>query len=88
MSSSCYSETIPYGPDEVVKREEDMEGQGYPFSYCEKSWLNEFIEADFEIKDGVLIKYNGTSTDVCIPNSVTTIGEFAFDEIEGRQHSE
>lgn len=34
--------------------------------------------ADFEIDDGVLVKYNGDDKDVVIPNSVTSIGEFAF----------
>ena len=30
--------------------------------------------ADFEIKDGVLVKYNGNSADVVIPDGVTSIG--------------
>ena len=33
---------------------------------------------DFEIEDGVLIKYKGDSSDVVIPDSVTYIGEEAF----------
>ena len=33
---------------------------------------------DFEIKDGVLVKYKGNGGNVVIPNSVTTIGENAF----------
>ena len=32
----------------------------------------------FEIKDGVLVKYTGTETDVVIPAGVTTIGKYAF----------
>ena len=35
---------------------------------------------DFEIIDGVLVKYNGAGGDVIIPNSVTSIGEKAFYE--------
>ena len=38
--------------------------------------------ADFEIKDGVLRKYNGRGGDVIIPNSVTSIGERAFSGCE------
>ena len=33
---------------------------------------------DFEIKDGVLVKYHGSGGDVTIPSSVTSIGEYAF----------
>ena len=35
-------------------------------------------EDDFVIKDGVLIKYNGTDTEIIIPDDVTSIGEWAF----------
>ena len=34
--------------------------------------------SDFEIINGVLIKYTGQDNIVNIPNSVKTIGEFAF----------
>lgn len=35
--------------------------------------------SDFEIrKDGVLVKYKGLGGDVVIPDSVTSIGEYAF----------
>jgi hypothetical protein len=33
---------------------------------------------DFEIKDGVLVKYNGVGGDVVIPEGVTKIGDCAF----------
>lgn len=33
---------------------------------------------DFEIKDGVLVKYKGKGGDVTIPSGVTSIGEAAF----------
>lgn len=33
---------------------------------------------DFKIIDGVLVKYNGTSSNVVIPDDVTSIGEEAF----------
>jgi len=39
--------------------------------------------ADFEIRAGVLVKYNGASTNVCIPNTVTIIGAYAFDGCTG-----
>lgn len=34
--------------------------------------------SDFEIKDGVLLKYNGNGINVVIPDGVTAIGEKAF----------
>lgn len=33
---------------------------------------------DFEIKDGVLVKYHGSGGDIGIPKSVTSIGDGAF----------
>lgn len=35
-------------------------------------------EDGFEIKDGVLVSYSGTSTEVVIPSGVTSIGGYAF----------
>ncbi len=34
---------------------------------------------DFEIADGLLIKYHGRSCKVAVPDGVTAIGAFAFD---------
>ncbi len=36
------------------------------------------VDSDFTIEDGVLIKYNGESKDVVIPDGVTSIGNRAF----------
>ena len=36
--------------------------------------------SDFQIKDGVLIKYNGNMNDIVIPDSVTVIGKTAFSD--------
>ena len=36
------------------------------------------ISNDFVIENGVLTKYNGTDTDVVIPDGVTSIGDYAF----------
>ena len=33
---------------------------------------------DFDIQNGVIVKYNGTSGDVVIPDGVTAIGDTAF----------
>ncbi|SCZ79727.1 leucine-rich repeat protein [Pseudobutyrivibrio xylanivorans] len=35
-------------------------------------------DSDFEIKDGVLVRYLGNDKEVVIPDGVTTIGEYAF----------
>ena len=37
---------------------------------------------DFEIKDGILIKYNGKNKKLTIPKSITSIGDFAFKNCE------
>ena len=37
----------------------------------------------FEIQNNVLIKFNGNETSVAIPNSVTSIGEYAFEDSIG-----
>ena len=34
--------------------------------------------SDFQIEDGVLIEYTGKDKDVVIPDSVTSIGLYAF----------
>jgi|GEM_PF-4389659 len=36
------------------------------------------ISNDFEIKDGELVKYNGTAQEVTIPNGITTLGYDCF----------
>jgi len=36
------------------------------------------MNTDFIIKDGILVKYNGTDSDIIIPDSVTNISDFAF----------
>jgi hypothetical protein len=40
--------------------------------------ISEVADSDFEIVNGVLIRYHGMGGNVTIPNSVTTIGDFAF----------
>lgn len=35
-------------------------------------------QADFEIKDGVLLRYTGSAADVTLPSAVTAIGDCAF----------
>ncbi len=51
-----------------------------------KYWGAKFVDIrdnGFMIKDGVLIKYIGTETEITIPNSVTEIGERAFEDCTG-----
>lgn len=43
---------------------------------------------DFEIKDGVLVKYNGSNPDVIIPSDVTAIGESAFEDCKNLEKIE
>lgn len=38
---------------------------------------------DFEIENGVLVKYTGAGGDVVIPDGVTSIGDWAFSRYEG-----
>lgn len=45
--------------------------------------VGESEESDFEIRDGVLVKYNGDGGDVVIPDDVTKIGSFAFENCDG-----
>ena len=33
---------------------------------------------EFEIKDGVLVKYNGGAADVTVPDGIRSIGKYAF----------
>lgn len=40
-------------------------------------------QVDFSIRSGVLEKYNGSSTDVIIPNNITHIGDGAFENCKG-----
>ena len=50
--------------------------------FCENCGKTEVDNADlddFQIEDGVLEKYKGNDANVTIPDSVTTIGESAFD---------
>ncbi|MFQ9147995.1 MAG: leucine-rich repeat protein [Eubacteriales bacterium] len=42
-------------------------------------------DADFEIVDGILKGYHGTSTDIVIPSTVTEIGEGVFVTEEGEE---
>jgi len=37
-------------------------------------------DGDFEISDGILVKYNGNGGTVTIPTGVTSIGNYAFEE--------
>ena len=39
------------------------------------------INFDFTVKDGVLVQYNGKDRDILIPDQVTTIDSYAFDEV-------
>ncbi|MDE5860828.1 MAG: leucine-rich repeat domain-containing protein, partial [Ruminococcus sp.] len=43
---------------------------------------------NFEIKDGVLVKYTGNTPDVIIPSDVTAIGESAFEDCKNLEKIE
>jgi len=41
-------------------------------------WLNNYPEAYVVAGDGILIKYNGSETNISIPENIKSIGEYAF----------
>ena len=43
-----------------------------------RSAVNESRTSDFEIQDGVLLKYRGTAKNVVVPDGVSEIGKYAF----------
>jgi hypothetical protein len=45
---------------------------------CESEEDKASNNGDFEIEDGILVKYHGSSPDVVIPDGVTKIGKNAF----------
>ena len=52
--------------------------------YCgNRPWHMDEVE-DFVIRDGVLLRYNGSEKDVCVPESVKIIGEAAFEDTKVR----
>ena len=50
-----------------------------------KRLIKESEESDFEIKDGVLIKYRGKDRNIIIPNGVTIIGNGELPIVDGRR---
>ena len=59
--------------------EEDVYGEDEEEDDDEEDW-GEPHENGFVIKDGVLVKYKGAGGDVVVPDSVTSIGDRAFEE--------
>ena len=47
-----------------------------------RSAVNESRTSDFEIQDGVLLKYRGTAKNVVVPDGVSEIGKYAFYEYD------
>ena len=60
--------------------ETESNDENYSVEYDED--LYETNESDFEIKDGVLIKYHGTAEYVKIPYGITKIGDNAFEKCD------
>ena len=58
--------------------EEDVYGEDEEEDDDEEDW-GEPDENGFVIKDGVLVKYKGAGGDVVVPDSVTSIGDRAFE---------
>lgn len=74
LACSNLSQITVYAQEEIVK---------------ENLWQNNTIDVvnmedsqteDFEIENGVLIKYKGSGTEVMVPAGVTSIGAYAFKE--------
>ncbi len=58
-----------------IRAEEERKAEEQRLAQEEK---RKEIERDFEISDGVLVKYKGSKTEVVIPDCVTSIGKNAF----------
>lgn len=78
------------GSTEIVKTDDDVFqcthcGCKYTTSQAKKIIFGELVltARDFEVVGGRLVKYNGVSTEVEVPDSVTVIGKGAFAECSG-----
>lgn len=70
-----------WNPDEFpvcVLKKAELEREALIKSLTNESLTNIEIDPDFEIVNGCLVKYNGNASDVVIPDSVTSIGNSAF----------
>lgn len=73
-------------PESLSEPKPETEPQSKVAPEQESTLESEPTVPDFEVREGVLVKYHGTDSEVVIPDGVTEIGDRAFEECETLTH--
>ncbi|MBQ4072554.1 MAG: leucine-rich repeat domain-containing protein [Clostridia bacterium] len=80
----CINLYIVHNHSPHIDVRSNVYANGYVGKYAKENQIFNYAQivskpiSDFEIKDGVLVKYVGNKTTVIVPTDVTKIGDFAF----------
>ena len=80
----CINLYIVHNHSPHIDVRSNVYANGYVGKYAKENQIFNYAQivskpiSDFEIKDGVLVKYVGNKTTVIVPTEVTKIGDFAF----------